>query len=213
MLADVPNVSKVKFFRTREEEKWCKDQLQKHRVDGPVVLWALAGSSVHKTWPYLDSALATILLAFPTAQIVLVGNADCEMLEAGWENEPRVWKTSGKWTMRQACAFLDEVDVIIGPETGVVNAAADMDNQKIVLLSHSSHENLTRDWKNTAALFAENTRCRGRGDNAAPACHVLHYGWDHCSRDEMTGTAKCQAELTMDIVWPAIEAALLKVKK
>ncbi len=213
MLAGVPHDPKVRFYTTAEEERWYADQLKRHRVDGPLVLWALAGSSVHKTWPYLDSALATILVTFPRAQIVLVGGPECVMLETGWENEPRVWKTSGKWTARQACTLAQGADLIIGPETGIVNATANLPSKKIVFLSHSTNENLTRDWVNTTALMAEGTHCKGRGDNAAPACHMLHYGWDHCDRDEQTGTAKCQSELTMDIVWPAIEQALVKVRK
>lgn len=211
-LAGVPHNPKVRFFATEEEKQWAKKQHNKAGT-GPLVLWALAGSSVHKTWPYLDSALATIMLTFPTATVVLTGGPDGVILEAGWENEPRVWKTSGKWTIRQCAALLAECDVVIGPETGIVNAAANLPATKIVFLSHSTEDNLTRDWTNTVALRAPATHCPGRGNNDAPACHVLHYGWDHCSRDETTGTAKCQSELTMDVVWPIIENALIKVDK
>src|SRR3990167_2442854 len=50
---------------------------------------------------------------------------------------------------------------------------------KIVFLSHSSHENLTRDWANTFALFSTKTKCY--------PCHRMHYTWEHCMRNEEKG--------------------------
>jgi ADP-heptose:LPS heptosyltransferase len=98
--------------------------------------------------------------------------------------------------------------VVIGPETGVLNAAACMDLIKIVFLSHSTHENLTRDWKNVISIESENTSCPGRGENAAPACHQLHYGWAHCKKHEESGVAQCQADITVDEVWEHVDWAL-----
>lgn len=206
-LAGVPHDPQIKFFPTIEERRWAEDTRHKMRAD-LVVMWSLAGSSVHKTWSGLDNVLASIMLLHPNVHVVLVGGADCVILEAGWEKEPRIHTFSGKWKMRQTMAFLEQCDLIIGPETGVLNAASCMDVSKICILSHSSYENLTRDWKNTIAIASENTTCPGRGANEAPACHQLHYVWSLCKKDEETGTAQCQKDITSEEVWDHVDWCL-----
>jgi ADP-heptose:LPS heptosyltransferase len=210
-LAGVPHSPEIVFYATGEERSWAEKARQKCGV-GPVVLWALAGSSVHKTWPFIDNVLASILLKYPTARVVLTGNEACQILEQGWENEPRIIKTSGKWTIRQTLSFLPECDLIVGPETGVLNAAACMSVPKVVILSHSTQENLTRDWKNTVSLYAKNTVCAGRGDNEAPACHMMHYDWSACTQTP-DGVAQCQADISATDVWLEVEKILDRTLK
>ena len=209
-LAGVPYNQRVNFFPTEEESRWAKKQREK-MGPGPIILWSLAGSAVHKTWAGLDNILAGILLHYPTAQIVLVGGKDGVILEAGWENEPRVHKTCGKWSIRQSLAFLSESHLVIGPETGVLNAACCMPMPKICFLSHSTWENLTRDWVNTFAVWSDKTSCKGRGNNEAPACHMLHYGWDTCTKHEESGTAQCQVDITVEEVWSVVEEQLERI--
>lgn len=214
-LAGVPHDPKIKFYPTFEE----KERAQKFRkkLDAQlVIMWSLAGSSVHKAWSGLDRIIASILVHYPEAHIVLVGGHDCKMLEAGWEKEPRVHCRSGEWSMRETLSFLPHCDMVIGPETGVLNAAACMDITKICFLSHSTHENLTRDWKNVISLQSDKTVCPGRGNGVAPACHQLHYGWTYCKKDEKTGTAQCQADISVEEVWHHVDwclQALLHQKK
>jgi len=206
-IAGVPFALLSKFYATPEEKQWARKELDR-AGKGPVILWSLAGSSVHKTWPGLDSVIAALLLKYPEARIVLVGGPECVILEQGWEKESRVWLRSGKWTIRQSLAFAQVATLVIGPETGVLNAVAFEAVKKIVFLSHSTVTNLTRDWTNCVSLFSENTKCNGRGDNEAPACHQLHYGWDFCTRDPETHCAQCQADISTDAVWSAVQDAL-----
>jgi ADP-heptose:LPS heptosyltransferase len=175
---------------------------------GPIIMYSLSGSSVHKVWPGLDNVIASAMLHFPEAFVVLVGGPECVILEQGWEKEDRVIKTSGKWSMRQSMAFLDQVDLVIGPETGTLNAAAFMSVPKVIFLSHSSEENLTRDWVNTTALYSKTTICPGRTEGV-PACHQMHYGWDYCLQDKVTSTAQCQADIQVQDAWNAIAYYLL----
>lgn len=199
MLAGVPHDPVIKFYSTKEEKSWAK--LQRSRMGSVVVLWSLAGSSVHKTWAGLDAALAALMLNYKDVEVVLCGGPEATVLEAGWEKEPRIHLTCGKWSIRQTLSFIMEADLVIGPETGVLNAASMEDIPKIVFLSHSSEENLTRDWVETVALYGRATKCPGRGNNEAPACHLLHYTWDKCKKDEETGTAQCQVDITVEEVY------------
>lgn len=197
-LAGVPHDPRIKFYATPEEKAWAKKQRTK--MGEFVILWSLAGSSAHKTWAGLDSVIAALMLNYKNVDVVLVGGPECALLEAGWENEPRVHRTCGKWTIRQSLAFIAEANLVIGPETGVLNAAAHEEVPKIIFLSHSSVYNLTHDWVNTTSLWGKNVSCPGRGNDEAPACHQMHYGWEHCKKDENTGTAVCQVAITADEV-------------
>lgn len=206
-MAGLLHVPRIKFYATEDELVWAA-KTRKSLPSGPCVVWSLAGSSIHKTWAGLDAMLASLMVNYPDSSVVLVGGPECVILEQGWENEPRIVKTSGVWSMRQTLSFLSQADLIIGPETGVLNAAACMEVPKIVFLSHSTHHNLTRDWKNVFPLSSVGTSCPGRGDDEAPACHQLHYTWQHCKQDERSGTAQCQADISEGLVWETIERAL-----
>lgn len=195
-LAEVPHDIAPKFYATDEEKAWAKKE--RASIGGDLlVMYSLAGSSVHKVWPWQDQLFARILLKHKEARILTVGDDLSQMLEIGWEKEPRVVCKSGKYTIRQSMALLEVCDVVIGPETGMLNAAAHLPIPKIVMLSHSSANNLTKHWVNTTALEPVGAHCY--------PCHQMHYSFDHCSRDEGTGTALCQVSISLDAAWNAFE--------
>lgn len=211
-IADVPYELNTRFYATDEEMRWARKERAK--MGDFVIAWPLAGSSVHKTWPWLDQTLAALMLDFPKVHVVLMGGPGAQLLEQGWENERRIHRRSGVWSIRQSLTFMNTVDLAIGPETGVMNAAAMLHYPKVVFLSHSTHENLTRDWVNVHPLTSESTVCPGRGNNEAPACHQLHYGWTHCKMATEGSVAQCQADITFDqayrAIWHAITWAVEK---
>lgn len=211
-IADVPFKPRVHFYATETEKLWARKERTK-LGGNPLIMWSLAGSSVHKTWAGLDRTIASILVEFPQAHVVLVGDAAGVLLEQGWEKETRVKCMSGKYKMRETMSLLSEIDVLIGPETGVLNAASMMSIPKVIFLSHSTHENLCRDWVNVNSLASKNTTCAGRGNNDAPACHMLHYNWSHCTQfvkqgHYMDGTAQCQADISGEEAWVVIRHAI-----
>jgi len=82
--------------------------------DSYVIMWVLAGSSVHKTWPHLDEVLAKLMLNDKKVKVVLIGDDFCRLLEAGWEDEERVICRSGEWNIRETMAFAYECDMVMG---------------------------------------------------------------------------------------------------
>jgi len=204
-LAEVPyKRPETRFFPTEEEKAWALERRIEFKA-APLLLWALNGSSVHKVWPHIDQIYARMLLVYPECKIITVGDAKSLMLDEPWQNEPRIIRTAGKWSIRQTLAMAQLCDLIVGPETGVLSGMCMEPMPKIVFLSHSSHENLTRDWNNTIALFSTKTPCY--------PCHKLHYTWEHCNRNEdkgqyWEGTAQCQVDLTPEACWTAIGRAL-----
>jgi len=196
-IAGVPMPSRMRFYPTEEEVSWAK--AEKERM-GTAILWILSGSAIHKVWPYLDMAIDQIMLKQDGTNVVLVGDAGCKMLEQGWEDVPRVHCRSGVWTIRQTMAFAQVCDLVVGPETGVLNAVAFEPVPKIVMMSHSSVDNLTRDWMNCVSLTPQKTECY--------PCHQIHFNWDSCNQYGKSGIAKCQQDISLSRALYEIEKVI-----
>lgn len=212
LMAEQPFHPEHRFYPSAEESAWADARLAEigeavnpgwsigQRWMRPfVVMWATAGSGPNKVYPHMDAVMARILLEIPNAHIVTVGGMEGKILEAGWEDEPRVTCMSGEAGIRDVLALAQRCDLVIGPETGVLNAVAFESNAKIVFLSHSSHENLTKHWNNTDALHSASTPCY--------PCHQMHSTFEHCAEHEPSGTAMCQWQLGPDGVWDAVKRA------
>lgn len=191
-VADVPYSSEAKFYPTEAEKAEAKAKL----CDGLNVMWALAGSSCHKFYPGQDAVIARLLTEHENCRIFMVGDAACKILEAGWDKESRVVCTSGELGIRDTLTLAQLCDVVIGCETGVLNAVAFEPNRKVCLLSHSSHENLTKHWENTFAMAPAGLDCY--------PCHRLHYTRDFCKEDKETGAAMCMRMIDPADVYAAV---------
>lgn len=191
-IAGLPYEPHVHFFPTKEERNWAESEKSKHEK---LIVWSLSGSSHHKAYPWTDSVLARLLLETDYT-IALVGDDFCRLLEQGWEDEPRIIRTSGELSLRKTVALAQVADVVVGTETGVLNAVAYEANKKVILLSHSSVANLSVDWTNTVSLAPEHTPCY--------PCHKLHLSRQTCPEDEETGAAICAARIAPDHVFKAI---------
>lgn len=196
-LAQVDYCCESRFYPSPQEEEEAADRL----LDaGYNIMVVLSGSSAHKFYPWQDNVIARILVDRPDCRIFLTGDAACKLLEQGWENEPRVVRLSGALTIRKTLALAQKVDAVVGPETGVLNAVAfEPKVRKAILLSHSSHDNLTRDWRNTGVVEPQDVACY--------PCHRLHHTTTHCLVDDETGAAVCQLSIHPDRVFDALEAA------
>jgi ADP-heptose:LPS heptosyltransferase len=192
-LAGIPRKNQTAFYPTSDEKEWAKKQ-RKKLGDVPVILWSLSGSSIHKAYPWTDNVIAAMML-HSNAKVVMVGDNLCQLLEDGWREEDRVWRRSGKWSIRETLAFAQQADVVVGPETGVLNAVAMEKVGKVLMLSHSTVENLSRDWVNTVNLIPK-VDCY--------PCHRLHYSFDYCRRDEATHGAACAVSIPPEAVYDAI---------
>jgi ADP-heptose:LPS heptosyltransferase len=180
------------FYPTSMEQAWAEKWKKKN---GKIILWCV-GSSIHKAWPYLDQIIARIMVSYPDYKVVLVGEELDRLLDAGWEDEPRVIKKAGKWSVRQTLTIARIADLVIGPETGILNAVSFLNTPKIIHLSHSSIENLPRDWINCITLTPESCDCY--------PCHQLNTSFEECPRHH-TGVAKCQGQIFPEVMWEAIQ--------
>lgn len=163
------------------------------------IMWALAGSSVHKFTPWMDNVIARVLMEMPEAIFILTGDYACQILEQGWEAEKRVRCESGNMPIRATLAMAQQVNCVVGPETGVLNAVAFDEVPKVIMLSHSSKENLTKHWRNVVTLEPVDTPCY--------PCHRLHYGREFCHEHIETGAAMCQVNIEPDRIFGGIARA------
>lgn len=194
-MAGLPHEFNIEFVATPDEKVWARKE--RNKSGGKVIMWALSGSAVHKAYPHTHQVMSRILYAYPDATIYTVGDNLCKIQEFSWEKEQRIKRKAGEWTIRETLAFLQTVDLVVGPETGVLNAAATLPMPKIMLLSHSSQENLTKHWTNTAALEPSMTPCY--------PCHRMHYNWNFCHQESRSHAALCQFNITVETVWQKIK--------
>jgi ADP-heptose:LPS heptosyltransferase len=149
-----------------------------------LVGWGLNGSSYHKIYPLTEPVCHEWLAKHPEVIVFLLGGPEATKYEF---DHPQVVRTAGKWPLRRTLAFIAMgADLMIGPESMVMNTAACYDVPKITFLSHSSHENLCKYWTNDYCLTPDT-------DNApCYPCHQLHYSLESCPQVELRDSATQQ---------------------
>jgi ADP-heptose:LPS heptosyltransferase len=142
-----------------------------------VVLWALAGSSMHKCYPWCENVALEFLRRHPESMTITVGDDATRLIE--WDHE-RALKKSGIWDIRSSMMVTKYVDLVISPETGMLNAAGCYQTPKIGLLTHSNKTNLTKYFSNDYSMQAdiECSPCHRMiySHNAATDCPKLSLG-------------------------------------
>jgi ADP-heptose:LPS heptosyltransferase len=178
-------------FTLLEEE--LGQMVRTMKDDKFIILWSLSGSAFHKLYPWSEYVAGSIERELPNAQIITVGDHLCQILE--WQL-PGTLNKCGKFTVRQSMIMTKFADLVIGPETGILNAAACYETPKIVFMSHSSVENLTKYWKNCHSVAALDCECQ--------PCHKLIYT-PSCPKDEISGAPKCCAGIKPETVFAMIK--------
>jgi ADP-heptose:LPS heptosyltransferase len=155
------------FYLTAKERRDAQRFREKYS-DKFLILWALNGSSYHKCYPLIEPTLNEWLASHPEARVVLLGDGRAKDLVF---QHPQVIDGVEQFTLRQVMALVEVANLVIGPESAVINFAGCTDTPKICLLSHSTRENLTKYWVNDYSL-----------EPVSPCypCHQLHYSRETC---------------------------------
>lgn len=208
-IADVPYDFHAHFYSTKEEQEWAKAQISK--IDAPVVAWAVNGSAHHKVYPWVQVVTSWLLTHTPV-HVFLLGDGSTskelqdgiiETLKKDGIDQSRIHAMCGEWKVRESLTFVEQVDCLVGPETGLLNSAGMKDDvAKVIYLSHSSKENLTKHWTNTITLEPDAAR--------APCfpCNRMHYTWDSCFRNETTKASICASAIAPKLVFDSIIQSL-----
>jgi predicted SAM-dependent methyltransferase/ADP-heptose:LPS heptosyltransferase len=179
--AGVDGERRQRFYPTAEELAWAR--AKRAEFAGDVVVLNPQGSTWPKWWPYTEAF--ALMLAERGIHCVVLGDYRGEPPKL-----PDAWGhfIGRDWTIRQAMTFAALADVVVGEESALVNAVAYEAPLKIVLLSHSTAENLTRDWPNTVSVEPQGLPCY--------PCHRLHASSHFCTLEKNTQAAGCQAIAT-----------------
>ena len=191
--AGLPYVPAQKFYPTDEEREWAK--AKRAEFHGPVLVLNPLGSTWPKWWPYSERFAAQ--LATRGIHCVVLGDYRGEPPRLPEKFGHFIGKT---WNIRQAFAFAAVADIVLGEESALVNAVAFEAPLKIVLLSHSTPTNLTRDWPNTLAVEPQGLPCY--------PCHRIHGSKQFCTFENNTQSAGCQAMAVPDQILQLVDGYL-----
>jgi len=172
-----------KFYPTEAEQRWAREM--RERIGGPLVVISPTGSGPFKTWPHAQEFMR--LMAVAGVYTVMLGDLkglpDLDLVEIKGVEYGHV--VGQEWPLRLALAYTLLANAVVATESVFANAVAYEPMPKVIMLSHSSHENLTRDWPNTAVLSAP---------VACHPCHRIHNaGSALCTKDTETGASACMA--------------------
>lgn len=197
------------LYFTRTEEKDLEYELR-FLGNSFVIGWALKGSSHHKLFPYYPEVAEEWLAAHSDSFILQMGGPESTALQI---NHSRAIPLAGKWPIRKSMLATKYVDVVIGPESAIINAASCYDTNKICLMSHSTPYNLTHYWKNVVALEPSNEMAQ------CYPCHQLHYTLESCPTVDLEigdrvihGIPACTSAIRPEAVYDALEDCYLRWK-
>lgn len=209
-IAAVPHDFGGRFYPTINELREARGL--RDEIAAPIIVWAINGSSPHKVYPWTQVVTKWLLERTP-AHVFLYADPGIgrqlqdgiiECLRRDGCDLTRVHGVAGDWEIRKSLTFAKVADVVVGPETGPLNAVAmERDVAKVIYLSHSTAANLTKHWKNTVTLEPDRKKA------PCAACHRLHFDWSNCHQDEATSAALCASSIAPDVVFKAIVQAIL----
>ena len=164
-------------------EQFLGDIFRQKNKDYFTIQWQVTGSSTHKIYPYAEYCIDTLLEKYPNVKIYLTGGGEFQVDVDVWNR--RVINKVGQWTHRQAAIMTKFMDLVVSPETGVLNASGAFDTPKIGLLTHSTKENLTKYYVNDHSL-----------ESLAPCapCHRLVHDCQNCDLDTTFGLPICMSQ-------------------
>jgi ADP-heptose:LPS heptosyltransferase len=206
-IAGLPHEFRPWFYETEEEALKASETIGK--VGGRAIGWVLSGTRLDKSHPYSAGAVARLIRELD-APVIMFGGPGKDY-DAAKAIRNHVERTNGTvrnlhlalspddknptWPIRRVLSTVVQCDVVIGPDTGPMWATAMRENQKIMLLSHASPENITKHWRNTTTMF---------GTPACWPCHQLHDQISTCTPNKDGTAAACISGISVeDIVQTA----------
>lgn len=153
------------YFTDQEIEDGKKLRKMLNQDKKKLVLWQWDGSSRSKTLVHAPAYLRETLTHNPDA-VHYVYTWD-ENLKAQIPSDPRVFYATGQTDVRQTILLTSIADLVIGPESFLINAAAAFNTPKIVFFSHSAPVNLTKYFENCSNIIPEKSV-------ACHPCYLIH---------------------------------------
>ena len=178
------------------------------RLGSCVIGWVLTGTRLDKIYPFSPMVVGRLIRELG-ADVIMFGHPekDREIAEVVNEHVNRqngsskglhyarsMDPTKAAWPLRDVLATVQQCDLVIGPDTGPMWAVAMREMPKIVLLSHASPENITKYWKRTVSLHAD------QGRVPCWPCHQLHDTKMTCTPNKDDNGAACISDISAEAI-------------
>ena len=211
-IAGVPFQFGPLYFSSPEEID--NAHLIKAAIGGECIVWVVAGSRYDKAYPKAGVAIAHLIRDLGVPVVVMGGpNEKDQALIAQIKQQvehqngnrtglhlasPSTTERANKWPLRVSLTFAQQADLVVSPDTGPAWAVAFEPMPKVILVSHASAENITKHWRNTITLHAD--------QNRVPCwpCHRLHNNPSTCVENADKTGAACMSDIGVEQLLEAI---------
>jgi ADP-heptose:LPS heptosyltransferase len=132
------------YVSLAEQEELDKTLENKRKAGIKLVLWHPSGSCQDKRLFGIGHYLQELTRRTSDVRHYLVGTGGV----GGLPQHPHIIDQMNQLTLRQAMLFTSVADLVVGPESSLVNTAAAFDTPTMTFYSNSRPENLARNWLN-----------------------------------------------------------------
>lgn len=134
------------YASEKEQENLDLIALNKQEEGWQMVMWNTMGSAPNKMLVKIGKWIAGVHDALPFSKHFLVGHMAVEI--PSLPRSDRIIQTEGFWSLRDALMMPSIADLVVGPESAIINAAGCWPTPKIIIYSHSAPDNLGRYYLN-----------------------------------------------------------------
>ena len=149
------------------------------------ILWQLSGSAGQKVYPWTEYVIGELLKDMNDVHVITTGDERCQLLETIQDSD-NITHLAGEIDVRLALCLTQFVDLVVGPDTGVLHASGCYETAKVGILGHTTIENITKYFKNDYSVEA---KCA-----CAPCYHLIYDHHVQCPVEVVTGASWCMAE-------------------
>lgn len=139
------------YFSAEEEEDFAQFAAQKKK-NQKWILWNPAGSTQNKLLPYSGMFIKSVLKRYPNSRHFLVGSLNTDIAD------PRVDVIGLQWPVRKTISYLRAMDLVVAPDSFVLNAAGAFKTPKVTWLTHTGPEHIIGHFHNCQYVQAR-TQC------------------------------------------------------
>jgi len=131
----------------KEQENLDKIALDKLENGWKMVIWNTMGSTINKFMVKCGRWITAVHDRLPNTRHFLSAHFPVEIPSLP-RGSKRIFQTEGFWQLRDALLMTSIADLVVGPESASVNAAACYSTPKVICYSHSTPDNLGRYYQN-----------------------------------------------------------------
>lgn len=117
------------------------------------IIWNVVGSTKNKVLLYAPSLIKSLLNRHKNVHHFLVNLG--QMNDPAFVEDERIHDLGGKTDSRMAMILTKAADVVVGPESLLINAAGCFDTPVVCFLSHSTYANLLSGFEHAKAIIPQ----------------------------------------------------------